>query len=478
MTTKVLIVALTAIGLSISARAQNVNIPDANFKSYLLGRAAINTNGDDEISVAEAAAYTGSIIVKGLSISDLTGIEAFSAITKLNCSSNSLASLDLSKNTAITYLDCGHNSLMNLDLSKNTALTYLDCNTNSLSNLDVSKNTALTDLYCFSNDLSSLDVSNNTALAWLGCYANSLTNLDVSKNTALTWLSCYYSSLTKLDVSKNAMLIYLFCFGNSLTNLDVSKNTALTDLECGNNILTSLDVSNNSALRTFYCEANSLRSLNMQNGNNSNFFNFRAANNPNLTCILVSDAAYMYSHFLGAADASASFNETSCPQYTTSASVNPANAGTIIGEGNYYPGENVTLTAIPETGYTFTAWTENGKEVSTSSTYTFITHTDMVLVANFTSATGIADVNVAQALVLYPNPSAGKFALELNSSYSGNLTIKIYAAGGSAIKEFQVSKPAGKLTYPVDLGNVAAGLCYVDITTANEKVTKMVVVSR
>ena len=35
---------------------QNVNIPDANFKAYLVGNTAINTNGDSEIQVSEANA--------------------------------------------------------------------------------------------------------------------------------------------------------------------------------------------------------------------------------------------------------------------------------------------------------------------------------------------------------------------------------------------------------------------------------------
>ena len=35
---------------------QNVNIPDANFKSYLVGNTSINTNGDSEIQVSEATA--------------------------------------------------------------------------------------------------------------------------------------------------------------------------------------------------------------------------------------------------------------------------------------------------------------------------------------------------------------------------------------------------------------------------------------
>ena len=54
---------------------QNVNIPDANFKAYLVGEPSINTNGDSEIQVSEATAFNGTIDCSFLNISDLTGIE-------------------------------------------------------------------------------------------------------------------------------------------------------------------------------------------------------------------------------------------------------------------------------------------------------------------------------------------------------------------------------------------------------------------
>ncbi len=57
--------------------AQNVNIPDANFKQFLVNNTSINTNGDQEISVAEAEAYTGEITILYSPVSDLTGINAF-----------------------------------------------------------------------------------------------------------------------------------------------------------------------------------------------------------------------------------------------------------------------------------------------------------------------------------------------------------------------------------------------------------------
>jgi hypothetical protein len=80
---------------------QNVNIPDANFKAYLVGNTAINTNGDTEIQVSEANAFGGDIQCQSLNISDLTGIEAFSALTFLHCYSNPLTSLDVSNIIAL-----------------------------------------------------------------------------------------------------------------------------------------------------------------------------------------------------------------------------------------------------------------------------------------------------------------------------------------------------------------------------------------
>ncbi|MBT6650601.1 MAG: T9SS C-terminal target domain-containing protein, partial [Flavobacteriales bacterium] len=64
---------------------QNVYIPDANFKAYLVGNSAINTNGDSEIQVIEATVFNGTIYCQNLNISDLTGIEDFTALTQLDC---------------------------------------------------------------------------------------------------------------------------------------------------------------------------------------------------------------------------------------------------------------------------------------------------------------------------------------------------------------------------------------------------------
>ena len=128
-----------------------VNIPDAKFKAYLVRNSAINTNGDAEIQVSEAITFNGTINCSKYGIFNLKGIEAFTALTYLNCSYNQLKSLDVSKNTVLTYLGCHENQLTSLDVSKNTALTYLSCSGNQLKSLDLSKNTALFELYCDGN---------------------------------------------------------------------------------------------------------------------------------------------------------------------------------------------------------------------------------------------------------------------------------------------------------------------------------------
>ena len=212
-----------------SVEACTIIIPDANFKAYLVGNTAININRDTEIQCSEASAFTGTISCYSQSISDLTGIEAFTALTELICAYNQLTSLDLSTNTALTLLWAQYNSLTSLNVSNNILLENLSYGNNSIPFVDTSTNTALKELYVYSNPLTNFDISNNTALELLQCYSTQITSLDISNHSSLTSLECYSNSLT---------------------------------------------------------------SLNIANGVNSSFTTFDAQNNPNLTCIQVDDVAY------------------------------------------------------------------------------------------------------------------------------------------------------------------------------------------
>lgn len=85
-------------------------------------------------------------------------------------------------------------------------------------------------------------------------------------------------------------------------------------------------------------------------------------------------------------DAAFTLTATSTPAVTISASASPANGGTILGAGGYAPGANVSLVATPNAGFGFSDWTENGAQVSTSSTFNFTASTNRTLVANFVPA--------------------------------------------------------------------------------------------
>ena len=145
------------------------NFPDANFR-YFVRDKAINTNEDEYLSEKEVIAVT-KLSVGSKEISNLKGIEYF---------------------TALQELICGHNhSLTSLNVSANKALTKLDCSGCGLTSLNVSQNTALKELLCYNNSLTSLDVSTNTSLELLRCEYNTLTSLTVStQNTALKDVYC------------------------------------------------------------------------------------------------------------------------------------------------------------------------------------------------------------------------------------------------------------------------------------------------
>jgi len=271
-----------------------VTIPDANFKAYLVGNTAINTNGNTEIECSEASTFTGIIACNGLSISDLTGIEAFTALTELYCYSNPLTSLDVTQNTALTRLECNNNSLTSLDVSQNVSLEYFKSNSNSLTSLNVSQNTNLEYLHCYNNSINILDVSQNINLVYLFCNDNSLSSIDVSVNT----------SLERLDFSENP-----------ISNVDVSLNTALIRLSCTQTALSNLDLSNNGSLNFFSCSNNSLNSLNIANGNNSNFTFYNSSSNPTLSCIQVDNVAYSTTNWTNV-DAASSFSTNCNPPCT------------------------------------------------------------------------------------------------------------------------------------------------------------------
>ena len=126
----------------------DANVPDKTFREYLLKQ--FDKDGNGVLTPAERYAVT-EIDVENKYISNLSGIEFFPNLKKLNCGHNRLTSLDVSKNTELTYLDCGYNRLTELDVSQNTKLTELYFVANQITSLQADNCTNLTELYTGSN---------------------------------------------------------------------------------------------------------------------------------------------------------------------------------------------------------------------------------------------------------------------------------------------------------------------------------------
>jgi Leucine-rich repeat (LRR) protein len=224
-------------------------IPDPKFEDKLIALGIDSGEKDGKVATANITEIT-SLDVSSSQITDLTGIQDFASLKSLNVKSNTLKTLDVSKNTELTSLDCSFNAL---------------------------------------------------------------TSLSISENKSLRSLTCYYNSLTSLDISNNIVLYNLDCSGNKIESLELSKNKELIYLNVNNNQIKNLDISKNPLVSSVLCYNNKLQTLNLQNGANklltSNNVSF--SGNLSLYCILVDDVAYANSTWSTKKDAIATFN-TEC----------------------------------------------------------------------------------------------------------------------------------------------------------------------
>ncbi len=326
-----------------TANSQIVNIPDVNFKACLINDTAINTNLDNEIQLAEAQAFTGTISCINDNIVDLIGIEAFTNTTGLDVTGNLLSSLSLS-NPGLTSLSVESNQLTSLDIFNCYNLEYLYLNGNQLTSIDLINNMSLKEIFINYNQLTSLDVyspqltfveaisnqlltfnASSPDLEYILVQDNQLSTLDVSNYLNLVTLQCDNNQLSSLLLHNgtNSTLEYVICNNNFLTSLDVYNEIALKELNCSNNLLSSLDlfelqsnlnllkldcnnnqlialdVSTNSNLYQLYCNDNLLTSLNVANGNNTLFTHLFANNNSSLNCIEVDNETYSSTNWTG-----------------------------------------------------------------------------------------------------------------------------------------------------------------------------------
>ncbi len=166
------------------------HFPDANFRTFLIAQ----PYGTDARLFRSEIAEIKTMNAPGRNIADLTGIAYFTALHKLNVSSNMLETLDVST---------------------------LDLDT----------------LYSISNNLTEIVLPTAGNLIDLQLERNLLTELDVTNCQKLKLLNIAYNKFDEIDVTGCPELRLLEASGNNLTALDMSMNTKLTGLNVAQNQL-------------------------------------------------------------------------------------------------------------------------------------------------------------------------------------------------------------------------------------------------
>ncbi len=151
-------------------------------------------------------------------------------------------------------------------------------------------------------------------------------------------------------------------------------------------------------------------------------------------------------------NSSTSLNNPNCYAATQTYSIittsNPAAGGKTTGAGNYSAGQQTTVQATSNSGYTFVNWTENGNHVSNIPSYTFNVTSNRNLLANFTGCNYTLNTNSVN--IYSPSASLSFWVYTTNdcswtastNGCSGMITLTNATGTGNGLVTFNVSSNA------------------------------------
>lgn len=211
---------------------------DQNLKSCILERLP----GQTEVLVATAQ-QIAEVDCPGRGIADVSGLQAFISLTKLNLGDNKLPTFTLGFTASgqpvpsrLQSLDVSNNQLTTLDLSAHPALVALSAQNNQLGSIMLNANTYLVVLDASHNRLKTFNLPIQNSLSYVDLSYNVLTNVlnqfssDLSGLTALSYLNLSHNTLTTIGSIKSIALNQQTGSGGTLQSLFLACNP---NFKCG-----------------------------------------------------------------------------------------------------------------------------------------------------------------------------------------------------------------------------------------------------
>jgi len=220
--------------------AQNVDIPDAAFKQFLLEESNINTDGNGEISTFEAESYNGGIyIYSDIDVQDLSGINAFVNIKTLRCECTSLQKLHLNNLSRLESLTINSDGLLSDFMIQGLPeLEWVDLRNNQIFSTDLTSSPKLERLFLDENKLTSLDLSQNLLLSEVYGNDNLIETLILPPNSQeLSKVVLKNNLLSSFSASSYPELGRIDLMDNKLESISLSDLPMLWGLDLSGNLL-------------------------------------------------------------------------------------------------------------------------------------------------------------------------------------------------------------------------------------------------
>lgn len=162
----------------------------------------------------------------------------------------------------------------------------------------------------------------------------------------------------------------------------------------------------------------------------------------------------------------ATFEVSQSQQYTITVLSNNNAWGTVSGGGTYPAGSNITINAIPNSGYRFVQWNDGNTNAQRSITVT----ANATYTATFEPTNGIDGIDI-DSWAIYPNPATTSVTISLNGLDSEAM-IEIVDMNGRTINELRTQNT--ELT--IDLSSMTKGAYFIRITSGSISAVRKLIV--